>query len=391
MIELLSIALGIVCIADLSKQYRVTRRYRNALYVLSCLLLLIHDGLRWEIGTDWDSYKEYFDALSFGNSLPVHISQTDYGYSAIAQIFAFVSQGSYTVYLVLIASFTYIPVFYVTSRFTNSSTLSAFFIFSYLPWFAGSQRQALAVSCVLLVIFLIERDIRPLYVILLAVFAVSLHASAAVPIFIVLLLAITRKDSWGLARANMFLRKYSTMSIAVGLVLVLVAVILLRERLVFMLVSLTGLRSVDYLEFSQYQHKGEIVSPLLGIGRKLVVLVIMYSASTRFFCLARSSVMVSYALLSPLVSLFLYVFQIYIPFVSFNSRFDLYFGFIGLQLLAGLCGEYGRFRDKSLVTVSIIGLSWLIYDRLGCLTLFHPYKFFFETFERITGCLGANL
>lgn len=390
MIEVLSIVLGAFALADLTRQCRLGKKVRVLLYISSCLLLLVHDGFRWEIGNDWDSYKAYFDALVFNTSLPVHISQTDPGFRTIAKIFTFISLGSYTIYLVLTATVTYIPVFWSTSILTSGSIVSLFLIVTYLPWFAGSQRQAIAVSGVTTVLLLVEKDIKPLYVLIFAAFTISIHASAAMPILIIVLLAISRKDNWGLARANSFLRQYSMLLIVLGLIIGLIGVMLLRERLVYMLVSLTGLRSIDYLEFSQYQHEGVIASPILGIGRKLIVLVIMYASSSRFVHLAKSSVMVSYALVSPLISLFLYLFQIYIPFVSFNSRFDLYFGLIGLQLLAGLCSRYGGFRDKFLATVMVIMLSWLIYSRLGCLNLFHPYKFFFETFERSTGC-EANL
>ena len=73
------------------------REGRTHLYLLMAIFwLILHDGLRWEIGTDWEPYYNLFTTLDSGG-------HADFGYMIVLRLFRLLS-NNYTLFLICFVS-----------------------------------------------------------------------------------------------------------------------------------------------------------------------------------------------------------------------------------------------------------------------------------------------
>src|SRR5688572_25618549 len=55
-------------------------RYKIVFATFTFVYLTLFTGLRWETGTDWDSYKELFDTIEFNWTFLLNVYAFDLGY-----------------------------------------------------------------------------------------------------------------------------------------------------------------------------------------------------------------------------------------------------------------------------------------------------------------------
>ena len=126
------------------------------LYVLAFLLLVFHDGFRWEVGTDWAPYYNYFEHCTSPEAQSLGF---EVGYSLLNKI-VYLLTGNYSVFLILHACILYIAVFIFCKQYSLYPILSIFLYYCLLIGNLGMNRQFLALVFVFISIrYIIERDL----------------------------------------------------------------------------------------------------------------------------------------------------------------------------------------------------------------------------------------
>jgi hypothetical protein len=140
------------------------------------ILLVFQIGLRWQTGTDWDSYLDHFTSItSFSSTSPMETNM-ELGYNLLVWIVKLIS-NNYSIFL-LIHAF----IFY-SFLFSSFKEYSPFFFISILVFYAntigvlGSNRQLLAlVICIYSLRFVLDK--KPYKFFILVFVAFNIHASA---------------------------------------------------------------------------------------------------------------------------------------------------------------------------------------------------------------------
>lgn len=136
--------------------------------VLALVWLTLHDGLRWEIGTDWIHYYNCF--IDNDNE---HMG---FMYRFINSCFR-VFTDSYTVFLLFYAAFTYFVVGKWLHQYSPNPLISICIYYCSLMGIMGSNRQLLAmVFCIISLRFIIER--KKWWFIGTILFATTIHITA---------------------------------------------------------------------------------------------------------------------------------------------------------------------------------------------------------------------
>lgn len=144
-------------------------------YILWCtcfLLLVIHDGLRWETGTDWIPYSTFFEkCLDISNQ-----SDFEFGYLIISQLVRIVT-NEYTVFLIIHAIILYSLVFSSIKKYSITPLLSLFLYYCMTLPLLGMNRQFIALAiCLFSIRYIVER--KMIYFFCGIVLAMLFHKSA---------------------------------------------------------------------------------------------------------------------------------------------------------------------------------------------------------------------
>ena len=73
------------------------------------------------------------------------------------------------------------------------------------------------------------------------------------------------------------------------------------------------------------------------------------------------------------------------------NRLDIYFGVLGIIVLTGKYFYTRKFSTKYIALFIVISYLLIEYTRNPCLSLFHPYHFFFEENVPPAICRFGNL
>lgn len=155
------------------RNYILSNRKRDlkrltSLVIISTIWLILHDGLRWEIGTDWSSY---YDAFVSGENEHMGI-----GYSIFNSAIRFLTK-SYTVFLIIFASITYIVFGKLFYKYSDNPIASFCLYYCSMLGLLGCNRQILAcVVCMFSIRFIVSRKLIPF--ILCVFIAASMHFTA---------------------------------------------------------------------------------------------------------------------------------------------------------------------------------------------------------------------
>lgn len=161
----------------------IIKKYK-AIAIFACFVFfIIHDGLRWETGSDWIVYKEAFDNF--------YISSYDIKETFEPLYFVFMGgirllSDDYSVYLVIHALLFYSIFFYTIFKISTHPFVSLLVFYMIIVPFLGMNRQFLAMAIFSIALIYIQKEEwkKALLIILLATF---FHRTAFLAIPIVFL------------------------------------------------------------------------------------------------------------------------------------------------------------------------------------------------------------
>lgn len=157
----------LLCMAPLD-----TRRDRDLYLLATFLLLTVFLSLRWETGTDWDSYFEYFHELDNYRAFEI-------GY-VLENEFIRLFTDNFTLFLLINSTIALIPVALLIRNESKGSTALAcaiFYSYYYVITYFGSDRRIVAIAlCLLAAMQLLEQRRRRAFVLIVA--AACFHYSA---------------------------------------------------------------------------------------------------------------------------------------------------------------------------------------------------------------------
>lgn len=156
------------------------KSWNSIVLLIVATFFILFLGLRWEIGTDWNSYKELFDTLELDWNFVVNVYRFEFGY-VLLNYFTKLIYSDYTFFLIIDASIAIIPLFLVIRKTSPYVGLSCFLFYSiyFLPHFMGSNRRMIAISFVLLGFsYLYENKKKKYYLSIL--FAILFHKSSII-------------------------------------------------------------------------------------------------------------------------------------------------------------------------------------------------------------------
>ena len=317
------------------------------------ILIIVFDGLRWEMGIDWNSYKKMFDTgLMPGVEL---------GFRSLVQFVSSIT-SNYSVFIFISAVIIYVGNLVILYKNTKS-LLAVSFVLSILPWFSGSMRQFIATVFVSA-----------------AFVALTQHKKKNFLIF--LLLGSLFHISAFLLSPIIFLYGSSVLSILI--------VFLISFPLTVYLFNFLGLlgQYLDFLflsekDFTHHLGNDQAVNPLLGSLRKLYslslpFLIVIFSPKLR-----ENKIIVFYAGISIFTFLAYFLGINYMQILS--SRLDYYFSVLALSFLIGHVDKsITRKSNKIFLAIFVISLSVVSYTRMTEYSLFYPYSsiFYNENLER---------
>ena len=145
-------------------------RKGKSFFAIAMIWLVIFEGFRWEIGTDWFSYYYFF--VDGENE---HMGPT---YTWLNDFFKLFT-SSYTFLLLFISIVTYGTLSILFRNYSASVLMSLLIYFCSFIGMMGSNRQILAmVVCVISLKFVLER--RLIWFLIMIVLATSLHITAII-------------------------------------------------------------------------------------------------------------------------------------------------------------------------------------------------------------------
>lgn len=157
-------------------------------YFVPITIYTLFWGLRYDVGTDYLSYKDIYD-------YSYYYDRIEFGYIFINGVLN--KLGFSYVSIFIVTSFISIVSLYAIGKNENKLFLT-FLVFFYfttsLVFFAQNGiRQMLALSFIYLLISRLRENNNYILLLILAFFAYSVHKSAIIPILLILLLFIIRK------------------------------------------------------------------------------------------------------------------------------------------------------------------------------------------------------
>ena len=333
---------------------------RPAVLWLFLSSLIIFYGLRWEMGTDWNSHYRYFNVVTaYG---PFGIPGVEPGFGLYLRLMRRVTDN-YSVFLLVTTALTFIGILYTVFKMTRSF-LAVFYLTGTIPWYAGSQRQMLACVCFTL--------------------AVKASMETKLTRFIVLMVAATMFHTTAILFVPMYwlygLSPVTYVAIFIGL-----AIASVFSR--FLIPVLDVLVASYGFEKSFASRAGGIPegsNPLLGFPRKfytLAGLMIFSSAAESSRTMEESHrKRIRFTLMLASLSIIFYYMGTYqINYLS--SRVDIYSGIIATALLLGFLDSTFRSRmNRILLFVFVVILVGIFYSRLEFMDLFHPYSSVFYNY-----------
>ena len=135
---------------------RQSKQDSSALFLVAFAMLIFQDGFRWEIGTDWEPYYEFFSKC---NEQKAIAEEFEIGYVWLNKFINWLTDGDYTVFLVTHAVILYSAIFYFVKKYSYFPLLSIFLYYSFYNSVMGMNRQFLAIVFTLFSIkYIINRD-----------------------------------------------------------------------------------------------------------------------------------------------------------------------------------------------------------------------------------------
>ena len=354
MIETFTIICGIIAFFSILKEIK----HKKIVFWSFLLLLILFDGLRWEMGTDWGNYYAYFRVAD------VFIQP---GFEPGFIFYTFVIRSitdNYSVYLLITTAFIYVGTFSVVFKMTNYSFLSLFYLTGTLPWYSGSLREMMA--CVFFT-FALNAAIERKFInfVVLVIIGLMLHTTIIVflPIY------------W----------LYGLSSVTLFILFILLAIgSIFSEDLIYMLDWIVHYYGFNKSFSSRIGGALGLSNPFYGFLRKIFTLTgfigFSYMAKTSNIMENVQWNKIKFILFLSCLSIILYYIGTYhIEHVS--SRLDIYTGIISTSVLIGLLDKsFCRIENRMILYLFVLALVGVFYYRLEFMDLFHPYSSVFYNY-----------
>ena len=316
---------------------------KKFLFLILLILIILADGLRWEMGIDWASYKRMFDQLVMPG--------VELGFRFYVWLLASVT-NNYSIFLFLTAIIIYVGnlglLFYSTR-----SLIAVTYVLSILPWYSGSMRQFMASAFVVAAMHALTlgKKRRFLFLILMGS---SFHITA------ILLLP------------SLFLYGLHPMYV-IFLLLVSFPISIFFFRFLGNLGPLLDIIFASEKDFTASFGSTEGVNPVLGTLRKI------YSFSIPIFLTVTSHRVLSSKKIIFFAGLSLFSFLMYLIGVNYMallaSRMDYYFSVLTFAFFIGFLDSKLKSRTNRVVLLLfVMSLSAISYSRMTELSLFYPYS-----------------
>jgi len=357
MIEIFTLVTGFFALLSILIKIRLTTKVKFFWFVI--FLIIIFDGLRWEMGTDWASYYAHFSVVKDFNQ-----PGFDLGFIWYTRLIRNITDN-YSIYLFITTAIIYIGIFYVIFKITNRSLLALFYLIGTIPWYSGSLRQMLA--CVFFCFALkAVIDRKPISFVLLIILGLFFHPTMIVFLPIYWLYGLT---SGSFLFLFLFLSLLSIFS----------------DKLLYVLNKIMKVFFLNRDFTIRLGGRSQFSNPILGFARKLYTLSgylffsnIVLSMRNKYD--SDNKKIKFFLFLSSLSLIFYYIGTYRIMYVS--SRLDIYTGIISASVLIGLLDTSLKRRSTRIfLFLFVCSLVFVFYYRLLWLDLFHPYSSIFYNFN----------
>ena len=356
MIETFTLFSGFLALLSIFREIR----HKNLVFWVFTLSLIVFDGLRWQMGTDWFSYSEYFKVAENVNLY----GGFELGFRIYTSLIRNVT-NNYSIYLLITTAIIYIGIFYTVFSITNYSFISIFYLAGTIPWYSGSLRQMMAS---VFFTFALKATIEKKFIhfVLFIMGGLMFHVTILTfsPMYFI----------------------YGMQLIYFLLLFIILAVLaVFSGNLIYVLDLLLGLISYNKEFVGRIGGTLEFSNPLLGFCRKFITIggfwffSFMATTSTRTDWLQWQKIKFVFSL-SSLSIIFYYVGTYHIDFVS--SRLDIYASILSSSVLIGLLEKSFTNRvNKLLLYLFVVTLVTIFYARLEFMDLFHPYSSLFYNYD----------
>ena len=345
-------------IAVVSVFFKFTNGQKKIIFWIFLLFLILFDGLRWKMGTDWINYYNHFLNSNTSDQPGMEI-----GFKLYTSLFKDLTDN-YSIYLFITTAFIYVGIFYNIFKLTNYSLFSISFLAGHIPWYSGSLRQMIA--CVFFTVslkYLLERKFT--YFLLAMLIGSTFHISI-----------IT------------FLPTYFLYGLSLTTFLILFT-------LIFFISSLVGSYLSTLDQIIQIMNPGKSIAdkfggeelkntnPVLGFSRKIITSSIYYY----FYIIFRKA---HKGHVNKKIDFFIYMtsFSILLYFLgayyieNLSSRLDIYTGILCASVLFGILDiELKNQKKRLLLALFLLFMISIFYFKLEFMDLFHPYSSIFYNYD----------
>lgn len=119
----------------------IVEKYKYVFAFICFALLVFQDGFRWETGTDWDPYHNFFEELTL--TIQPQDSDFDLGYVLFTYAIR-IFTDNYTVFLTIYAIIFYSSFFYLIFKLSDFPFTSLLIFYMGTVYYMGMNRQFMA-------------------------------------------------------------------------------------------------------------------------------------------------------------------------------------------------------------------------------------------------------
>ena len=178
--------LGVLSILALIEMFNknIIDRYKIYFFLLAFLLLVFHDGLRWQTGCDWDAYSSYFQNFFRELEARDEVSSFEPLYNLFMMSIR-IFTDNYSVYLIVHAVVFYSMVFWGLSKLSPTPFLSLMLLYMIIVPYMGTNRQLLVVGMNFVALSFLK-DRQWIFFIIIILIGYFVHHSAFLCLFALL-------------------------------------------------------------------------------------------------------------------------------------------------------------------------------------------------------------
>lgn len=333
---------------------KLIQKYKFVFAFIAFSFLIVHDGLRWETGSDWMAYLNFYNDIDTMRAGDVYFEP---GYFYLMQSVRFLSDD-YTAYLLVHAFIFYSCIFYTIFKLSNAPFLSILLLYMVTLPFLGMNRQFLAMAIAMLgFVFLVRR--QAWVFVALVLFAMLFHKSVACCLVMPLLM-----------------RRYNSVFL---IVLLIGAIGIAFTGIVNTFAPALSLLMLDANRTDGYMEAVKEFSPIsfvVSLSRKLIWIVLLMYYDKAIEGKTRSY---TFFFNVYFVSILVYIVCSGTMLQSVVSRMLIYFNIAEIFILPYLLTVFKPLRDK-IILIFLFGVYTFISIQKGILNygegkdFFTPYK-----------------